>query len=116
MLMGRRLRNTLPIHSDLLEPKFPIKTMQAQLRVNQQRVEKLYNISKQPAESFSKGQSIWFQLDTQLKRNWTPGIIVQSTMAPNSYRLQSENGQFYRRNAIHIRKRSEDSSLTDQSI
>lgn len=43
MLMGRRLRTTLPIHSDNLKPNFPTENIQKQLQEIQHQVQTTYN-------------------------------------------------------------------------
>lgn len=109
--MSCHLVNSLPIHLELLTPAFITSEMS-------QNILKL-TLYRKILQYFKAASRIFlqcFQLDTKLKRNGTSEIILYKTSVPNSCRIQSENGQFYRRNTIHIEKCSENLFLSYQSL
>ncbi|XP_014677177.1 PREDICTED: uncharacterized protein K02A2.6-like [Priapulus caudatus] len=104
MLMGRRLRSTIPMTSAQLQPGTinPTK-VQAQLRKKQQ-VQKAY---------FDKGSKSLSALETgdtvriQQGDRWHPATVVEKTKYPRSYVVETPDGGTYRRNRRHLMSTNE---------
>ena len=97
LLMSRKLRTTIPVISDNLQPKLPNNS---ELR---QKEEKMRQRQKKNFDSRHRAQT----LDTLLPGEtvWLPdqrteGTVVRDS-APRSYTVQTSKGQ-YRRNRRHI--------------
>ena len=102
MLMGRMLKTTLPIKSELLKSHKTDEYRQM-LVVKQSKEESRYNVGAKDMEALPVGQRVRFRLNG----HWVgPGVITEKLDFPRSY-LISWNDKNYRRNRRHILKTKE---------
>ena len=97
LLMGRKLRTTVPIISSNLQPRLPdsqaLRQKEGEMR---QRQKKTFD-SRHKAQSLhplSPGESVW------LPDQGTDGKVIEES-GPRSYTVQTPDGK-YRRNRRHI--------------
>lgn len=99
LIQNRRLRTTLPGHTDLFKPKLNINVDQ-QIKQKQENMCKQYNKNAKDRPDFSVGDTVYMRFD----KVWHPGIIKQKWHTPRSYVISTESGE-YRRNSSDIRRR-----------
>ena len=112
LLMGRRLRNTLPISKELLKPSAD----------NTESVKKHFNLGKNKQKSYydhKKGVKELPPLnsDTNIRRSplpgtksWLSGTVVQPYGLPRSYVVKHGN-RIYIRNRKHLRQSTESANI-----
>ncbi|XP_046751338.1 uncharacterized protein K02A2.6-like [Diprion similis] len=102
LMMNRRLKTKLPIIQKSLEPKvIDNKKVCTKLKHKQQIVKKQFDKKSKERPELELDQSVLLQRG----RMWEPAKIIGKSSAPRSYFVQqSETGQVYRRNKIHIRE------------
>ncbi len=110
LLMGRRIRTTLPVHTSQLQPLFRTAKYRKLLIEIQRRMVKSSD-RHQPARFYKIGQTVWVKTD---HRKWTTGVIRSICPEPHSYVIQVGE-KHYRRNAAHIRPRIVTSSTADNN-
>jgi hypothetical protein len=98
ILMGRKLRTTLPISKELLMPKYPLNKIKTTLEERQVKQKKYYDRSAKKLPDLKTNQPIIIQ---EKIRKWKPGIILNK-MGPNDYQVRV-NETDYRRNRQHIK-------------
>nr|CAI5849336.1 unnamed protein product [Callosobruchus analis] len=98
ILMGRKLRTTLPVSKKLLEPKFSIVGVKETLKLRQDKQKSNYDVHTKVLPELQQNQSVLIQ---EKPRQWRPGIVV-SKSGPNDYVVEAGEAQ-YRRNRQHIR-------------
>lgn len=98
LLMGRRLRTTVPTHPSELQPALPDRSTLFQ-KEREKRTSDAANFNRRhrakPLSSLSPGQEVWVT-DTK-----TPGTVIQSHTSPRSYLVESPHG-VVRRNRLHL--------------
>lgn len=104
LLMGRRIRTTLPILQDNLKPSWPdmdrIQLADASAKLKQAH---FYNHRNgvQCLPPLSPGDPVLTKLDGQ--KQWTTPADVQSASStPRSYIVETAQGERYRRNRRHL--------------
>lgn len=102
LLMGRRLRTTIPTPKRTLKPIFSMKGTIKSLQDMQDRQKKYADRRAKPMKPLEGGQEVLIEKST---RNWIPGCVVNKDKAPNSYQVQTEQGTILRRNRIHLKPR-----------
>ncbi|KAK7882125.1 hypothetical protein WMY93_028299 [Mugilogobius chulae] len=98
LLMGRRLRTTLPTLSSQLDPTLPDSSTLAQ-KEREKRMLDIANFNRRhrakPLCNLAPGEQVWVT-DTK-----TPGTVVQSHSTPRSYTVDLPQGTV-RRNRMHL--------------
>ena len=99
LLMGRKLRTTVPVIPQQLNPKLPNKS-QLCLKENQQREKQRENFNKRHRAVISKplvrGDSVW--IPEMEKR----GTVIKQKRT-RSYLVQIDDGSVYQRNRKHLK-------------
>lgn len=114
LMMGRRLRNRLPVHPQKLEPTYPIASAKLQLQKNQKKQKAHADKSTKRLSDLSVGDKIWFQKKKQ--SHWSKGIILEANNSHRSYKIKSVDGSEYVRNRVYIRNDSSNTkSCTDSN-
>ncbi|KAJ0012151.1 hypothetical protein NQD34_013126 [Periophthalmus magnuspinnatus] len=97
LLMGRRLRTTLPTLPSQLEPT--LRTAQPAEKEREKRRMDMANFNKRhrakPLSSLSPGEQVWV---TDAK---TPGTVIENHSTPRSYTVELPQGTV-RRNRMHL--------------
>nr|CAI5844124.1 unnamed protein product [Callosobruchus analis] len=99
LLMGRKLRNTMPVLRDHLQRKFPIEGIREKLLDKQKDMVRQYNKSAKRLPPLSAYQDVLIQKRPRL---WKPATVVQKS-GPNDFMVKTEDGGEYRRNRRHLR-------------
>ena len=97
LLMSRKLRTTIPVISDNLQPKLPNNSELRQKEEKMRQRQKKNFDSRHRAQildTLLPGETVW------LPDQRTEGTVVRDS-APRSYTVQTSKGQ-YRRNRRHI--------------
>ncbi|XP_042072880.1 uncharacterized protein K02A2.6-like [Haplochromis burtoni] len=98
LLMGRRLRTTLPMLPSQLEPTLPDNALLAQ-KEREKRMMDMANFNRRhrakPLCSLSPGEQVWV---TDVK---TTGTVIQNHSTPRSYTVELPQGTV-RRNRVHL--------------
>lgn len=101
LLMGRRIRTSVPVSPALLQPQWPdlqtFRTKDAALKLQQQQV---YNRRHrtQTLPPLQPGQQVW------VRPTNTRGTVVGPTHTPRSYEVEMAEGGQLRRNRSHLRE------------
>ncbi|XP_061167817.1 uncharacterized protein LOC133176762 [Saccostrea echinata] len=98
LLMCRKLRSILPVVSDELKPKVPVRVrelMEAERERETDRQNEYFDRSAKPLPSLSVGDSIRYQEGKLLKRR-------TKEEGDRSYTVKSTEGALYRRNRRHL--------------
>ena len=104
LLMGRRLRNKLPMMEGLLQPashnqqeisRYLEKTKESQKKYHDRHASK-------DMKELQPGTKVRMQPWTNSKV-WKPATVVKHHHTPRSYVVQAEDGRKYRRNRQHLR-------------
>jgi len=95
LLMGRQLRNNLPVSSDSLKRPASVKRVLS-WKQDQRKKQKYYhdNHSVKPLPEFEPGQNVRIRNGNV----WSGTGQAVKKVAPRSYLVKSENGAHYRRN------------------
>ena len=108
LLMGRRLKNMLPVKEDLLKPPSTERDRSMLLR-KQEKEKAQFDVGARDMEVLQKGQRVRFRLNGK----WVgPGIISKKLEDPRSY-LVKWNGKELRRNRIHLLKTQEKTAVAN---
>lgn len=98
LLMGRRLRTTLPIEKSLLFPKYSLKGVRKKLQLRQTKQKNYFDKKSRKLPKLNPNQPILMQRDI---RCWEPGMIVKES-GPNDYLIKLDDAN-YRRNRKSLR-------------
>lgn len=98
LLMGRRLRTTLPISQALLKPSYSTKNIINKFKTEQNKQQYYYNKSAKELPKLIEGQNVLVQNKV---RDWKPGRIVNINR-PNDYTVRVNDAD-YRRNRIFLK-------------
>ena len=100
ILMGRRLKTSLPTDADLLKPRGGQEIKQ-QLQKIKERVESYYDkYCSKKLPPLDEGDKVTMKHD----KKWIQATIVDKHHTPRSYIVQTPEGQRYRRNRRHLNK------------
>ena len=108
MLMGRRLRTSIPVTEDLLKPQlYDPEDVLPQLKERQR---------KQKLQHDRKAKELPPLRDGEVVRDregnkWKPARVTQVLPSPRSYKVETERGE-YRRNRRHL-LRTEESQIPE---
>lgn len=95
LLMGRRLRTTLPMRTELLKPESSVNNGFQQNREEEKsKQQKHYDRGSHELPKLKAGEQI--RLRNQNNR-WEPATVIREVDS-RSYIVRTENGRFYRRN------------------
>lgn len=104
LLMGRRLRTTVPCLTSSLQPKWPShKLVKRRDSAAKQQYSRQYNRRHgvRPLPHLTSGQPV--RVRTEEEQRWRRrGTIVSDAATPRSYVVQMDNGNTLRRNRRHI--------------
>jgi transposase InsO family protein len=100
LLMGRRLKTTLPTTAELLKPpsQDKIKEKLIQGKENQKRNFDLH-VGKE-LEILQKGETVRMKHGN----TWVPAVVSYKHFSPRSYVVKTEEGRSYRRNRRQLNK------------
>ncbi|KAL9955782.1 hypothetical protein ACROYT_G037161 [Oculina patagonica] len=104
LLMGRRLRNKLPMKESLLQPASNDQYKVSRYLEKTKEIQKKYHDrhASKDLKELQPGTKVRMQPWTAAKE-WKPATVVQHHHTPRSYVVQGENGRKYRRNRQHLR-------------
>lgn len=98
LMMGRRLKTTLPTTSALLKPA-DSATIKTQLQTRQASQAYYYNKnSGRELHSLQRGDPVRIQQG----KKWAPAKVINQHSSPRSYVVQTPDGKFYRRNRRNL--------------
>lgn len=126
MLMGRRLRTTLPVGVQTLKPMFSTNKFKTELYTKQNVQKTYYDRGTKKLCDLKENQPVLIQNKT---REWRPGVVINKS-GPNDYIIKSEDDVQYRRNRHHLKpfikpddggksdanESEDDKSVTDTSV
>lgn len=98
LLMGRRLRTTLPVIKRYLNPQYSAKNVRERLVSNQERQKSYYNKNSKRLSRLYPNQKVLMQDGI---RQWRPGTVIRKS-GPNDYVININNTD-YRRNRRFLR-------------
>ncbi|KAL5496414.1 hypothetical protein EMCRGX_G012692 [Ephydatia muelleri] len=100
LLMGRKLRATLPVTASQLKPRIiPSEVVQRTL-VQKRSTQKWYHDKgAKPLSELEKGDEAYMQVSNK----WLPVVVTDVTKTPRSYVVKRPDGRKYRRNRKHLR-------------
>ena len=96
LLMGRKIRTTLPVHPSTLKPRWPdMEVIRQKEELNRSKQEESFNIrhGARDLPILHPNTSVVLRGD-----NKTPATIVQRTKDPRSYEVETQSGGVLRRN------------------
>ena len=104
LLMGRRLKTTVPFLPSTLKPKWPaskeVKRRDASAKQDCARqYDRRHGV--RPLDPLTEGQQVLIRTDEE--QRWRrSGTVVQPASAPRSYMVETDNGNTVRRNRRHL--------------
>ena len=101
LLMGRKLRSTIPANSSKLEPKFDICQATKELERRQRNQKEYANKHTKPLQILKESAKVWFR--QKMSEPWKKGTVVKVGPQLRTYGIHSENGAIYPRNRFFIR-------------
>ena len=105
MLMGRRLRNNLPMSRKLLEPAAKASTLVRRRLYQSKNKQKFYHdLGSTPhaTQPLQAGDSVRIQ-PVGYNQEWKAAVVLGQTPNTNSYVVKTNNGKLLRRNRAHLR-------------
>ena len=104
LLMGRRLRNKLPMMESLLQPASNNQQEISRYLENTKESQRKYHVlhASREMKELQPGTKVCMQPWTNSKV-WKPATIVKHHHTPRSYVVQAEDGRKYRCNRQHLR-------------
>ena len=114
LLMGRRLRTSLPVNA---EPRtINPDSVKSHLQQEQHKRKLYYDEGSKPMIPLQKGENAWMQVQGE----WKPVKVLDTAEAPASYLVKTASGKVYRRDRKHLRPRRaddpEDQSESDLEV
>ncbi|CAC5423834.1 unnamed protein product [Mytilus coruscus] len=107
LLMNRRLRTTIPTIKNRLKPKCGnLKNTQRKIKQQKMNQKQYYDKSSKPLPELQPNDTIRFQHNP--KGKWDQGTVVRNNNTPNSYVIETPEGQIFKRNRKHLLKTKED--------
>lgn len=98
LLMGRRLRAVIPVHIDILKPKFPVEEGRMYHLQNKFLQQKYYNKGSKKLQPLKVGQRILYQKGI---REWRPAVVMKCD--GYNYLIKTKDNYILRRNRIHLK-------------
>ena len=103
LLMGRRLRTSLPVKATQLEPRtINPDCVKSHLQQEQQKRKLYYDEGSKPLIPLQIGENTWMQVQGE----WKPVKVLDT-------HVKSANGKVYRCNRKHLRPRRADDPESD---
>lgn len=110
LLMGRKIRTTLPTLEKNLQPKWPNRKTIVQKDAVEKAKQAFYfnrRHGARPLPPLHPGDTVIAKLDQE--KAWvTPAVVSKECVTPRSYLLQTPQGAMFRRNRRHLRNHLED--------
>uniref|UniRef100_A0A3B3VJM5 Integrase catalytic domain-containing protein n=1 Tax=Poecilia latipinna TaxID=48699 RepID=A0A3B3VJM5_9TELE len=104
LLMGRKIKTTLPTLESNLQPRWPDLRVVRSKDANEKRRQAFYNNqrhSTKPLPPLKPGDAILSKLDHQ--NTWgTPAVVAGDSTTPRSYIVETHQGATLRRNRRHL--------------
>lgn len=104
LLMGRKIRTTLPTIERNLQPSWPDKQQIKQKDEAEKRKQAYYYNRRhgaRPLPPLQPGGKVLTKLDHQ--KSWTaPAVVTSESVTPRSYLIETEQGASHRRNRRHL--------------
>lgn len=104
LLMGRKIRTTLPTLEANLQPRWPdLKVIRSKDTDEKQKQAFYFNQrhGARPLPSLKPGDPILIKLDHQ--KTWqTPAVVTGESITPRSYIIETPQGDKFRRNRRHL--------------
>uniref|UniRef100_A0A667ZJL9 Integrase catalytic domain-containing protein n=1 Tax=Myripristis murdjan TaxID=586833 RepID=A0A667ZJL9_9TELE len=106
LLMGRKIRTTLPSLTSNLVPKWPDKDLIRRRDAEAKRQQAFYFNKRHGVRvlpQLQRGDNVMLKLDEE--RTWTgPASVIQKSCTQRSYQVSSPRGGEMRRNRRHIQR------------
>ena len=99
LVMSRRLRSIFPSTEAQLQPRVldPNKVKE-KLKLKQEK--QYFDQHTRQLPALEKGE----QIRVRMGNRWEPGVVVDNAETPRSYKVQTDNGEEYRRNRKMLMK------------
>uniref|UniRef100_A0A3Q3EW12 Integrase catalytic domain-containing protein n=1 Tax=Labrus bergylta TaxID=56723 RepID=A0A3Q3EW12_9LABR len=105
LLMGRKIRTTLPTLEKNLRPKWPNRKIVKQKDANEKTKQAFYYNRRHGARrlpALRTGDNVYAKLDHE--KAWkTPAVVSKECVTPRSYLINTQGGAVLRRNRLHLR-------------
>lgn len=103
MLMGRRLRTSIPVTEDMLKPQlYDPEEVLPKLKERQRKQKLQHDRTAKELPPLKEGEVVRVKEGSK----WKPARVTQVLPSPRSYKVETENGE-YRRNRRHLLKTGE---------
>ena len=100
LLMGRKLRATLPVTASQLKPRIiPSEAVQRKLMQKRSTQKWKHDKGAKPLSELEKGDEAYMQVSNK----WLPVVVTDVTKTPRSYVVKRPDGRKYLRNHKHLR-------------
>ncbi|KAK0145430.1 hypothetical protein N1851_015676 [Merluccius polli] len=104
LLMGRKIRTTLPTLEKNLQPKWPSRAA-VKARDEQEKAKQAYYYNRRhgarPLPALQPGDTVRFKLDHE--KSWSmPAVIASESITPRSFIIKTQQGAELRRNRRHL--------------
>ena len=104
LLMGRKLRATLPVTTSQLKPKIiPSEVVQRTLTQKRSTQKWYHDQGAKPLPELKKGDQAYMQVNSK----WLPIVVTDMAKTPRSYVVRRPDGRMYRRNRKHLRAKTQ---------
>jgi len=104
LLMGRKMRTTLPTLERNLQPSWPDKRQIKQRDEAEKKKQAFYYNRRhgaRPLPPLQPGGNVLTKLDHQ--KSWTaPAVVTSESVTPRSYIIETQQGASFRRNRRHL--------------
>ena len=110
LLMGRRLRSSLPMTDSMLQPSIS-EGVKRKLEQRQQRQKHFYDRGTKPLSSLQPNEVVRYQAG----RIWKPAVVINKHPNPRSYNIRTPQGSVLRRNRCHLRQTKETFTPSDDT-
>lgn len=104
ILMGRRLKSTLPASKELLKPQNHSDFVRHTLVQKQHLQKEYFNRQAKPLTPISEGDVV--RVINQTNGTWEPAVVKSKLRSPRSFHVQTQQGTL-RRNRKHLLKTRE---------
>ena len=101
LLMSRNLRSVLPIKETLLNPRVVNKKhVRTFIKEKQDYQKKYHDRNAKALKPLKKNDKVYIQ--TENHSDWKPAIVKEANPDERSYVAETDQGQVYKRNRIHL--------------
>lgn len=101
LLFGRKIKGKNIMHTELLQPNYPIGHINQQLKENREKQKLYYDRQAKQLSDCNEGDNIWFQQQPQ--SHWKKGQVISADNKTRSYNIKTEAGKQFIRNHVFIR-------------